>query len=117
MPPRSRRYWIAGAATALLATSCTGATQSAGPEGLKKIDHIVVVYLENRSFDNLYGLFPGANGLAQADGAAAQVDKDGKAYTVLPAVMNTNKKPAVVDDRFPQESRTQDRAAVQVSAG
>ena len=27
------------------------------------LDHIVVIYAENRSFDNLYGLFPGANGI------------------------------------------------------
>src|SRR5215469_8952294 len=30
---------------------------------LHKIKHIVVVYQENWSFDSLYGLFPGANGL------------------------------------------------------
>ena len=103
MPTRSRCCWIVGMVTALLVASCTSGTQSAGPQGLKKIDHIVVVYLENRSFDNLYGLFPGANGLAQADGAAMQVDKDGKPYATLPAVMNTNKKPAVIDDRFPKD--------------
>ena len=28
------------------------------------IHTIVVIYAENRSFDNLYGTFPGANGLA-----------------------------------------------------
>lgn len=77
MSTRSRRYWIAGVATALLATSCVGGTHSAGPEGLKKIDHILVVYLENRSFDNLYGLFPGANGLAQADGACCASRRGG----------------------------------------
>ena len=27
------------------------------------IDHLVVIFLENRPFDHLYGLFPGANGL------------------------------------------------------
>ena len=27
---------------------------------LDRIGHIVVVFLENRSFDHLYGLFPGA---------------------------------------------------------
>ncbi|HXZ43901.1 MAG TPA: alkaline phosphatase family protein, partial [archaeon] len=30
--------------------------------GLDRIHHLVVIYLENRSFDNLYGEFPGANG-------------------------------------------------------
>lgn len=35
-------------------------------EGLGRLKHIVVIYLENRSFDNLYGEFRGANGLANA---------------------------------------------------
>jgi len=33
---------------------------------LRYIKHIIVIYQENWSFDSLYGLFPGANGLAQA---------------------------------------------------
>src|SRR5215472_15868075 len=33
---------------------------------LRCIKHIIVIYQENWSFDSLYGLFPGANGLAQA---------------------------------------------------
>jgi len=33
---------------------------------LRHIKHIVVIYQENWSFDSLYGLFRGANGLAQA---------------------------------------------------
>ena len=33
---------------------------------LKKIDHIIVVYQENWSFDALYGNFPGVNGLQNA---------------------------------------------------
>src|SRR6266545_6148124 len=37
----------------------------AGDPGLRKLEHIVVIYLENRSFDNLYGEFPGANGLGR----------------------------------------------------
>jgi phospholipase C len=69
--------------------------------GFEKIQHIVVIYEENRSFDNLYGKFPGAEGLATSAATATQVDKDGKPYDHLPPVMNTNKKPAVVDDRFP----------------
>ena len=52
--------------------------------GLNKIEHIIVIYLENRSFDHLYGTFPTAEGLAQAGAAAPQVDKDGKPYDALP---------------------------------
>jgi acid phosphatase len=33
---------------------------------LRHIKHIIVIYQENWSFDSLYGLFPGANGLAQS---------------------------------------------------
>ncbi len=69
--------------------------------GLDKINHIIVLYLENRSFDNLYGLFPGADGLANAGPAATQVGKDGKVLETLPPVMNTNPKVPIVDARFP----------------
>lgn len=71
--------------------------------GLDKINHIIVIYLENRSFDNLYGLFPGANGIANAGAARTQVDKDGKPYDKLPPVLNTNLKPPEVDTRFPSD--------------
>src|SRR5690349_18976375 len=41
---------------------------------------------ENHSFDNLYGLFPGANGVANATAAQmAQVDKQGAPFATLPA--------------------------------
>lgn len=52
--------------------------------GLDKLHHIVVIYLENHSFDNLYGEFPGANGLSSAGDRARQVDRSGKPYTLLP---------------------------------
>src|SRR3981189_1919568 len=41
---------------------------------LHDIKHIIVIYQENWSFDSLYGLFPGANGLANGFGQLAQVD-------------------------------------------
>ncbi len=43
---------------------------------LNSIDHIIVVYQENWSFDGLYGSFPGANGITSASSASlAQVDR------------------------------------------
>src|SRR5262245_14504112 len=90
-------------ATAALSMAGMTATAARAADGIDKIDHILVIYMENRSFDNLYGLFPGANGLAQAGDTATQVDKDGKPYQTLPAVMDTNKKPAVADERFPMD--------------
>ncbi|MGO7594426.1 alkaline phosphatase family protein, partial [Rhizobium leguminosarum] len=38
----------------------------AAQAGYDKIDNVVVIYAENRSFDNLYGSFPGADGLLNA---------------------------------------------------
>ncbi len=59
-----------------------------------KVATIVVIYAENRAFDNLYGNFPGARGLGEVvdpDGRplpayAAQRDRDG---TVLPTLPQT----------------------------
>src|SRR5438552_17547010 len=34
-----------------------------------QIDHLVVIYEENHSFDNLWGLWPGVNGIKNADAA------------------------------------------------
>ena len=49
-----------------------------------QINHVVVIYLENRSFDNLYGEFPGADGLVNARSSPLQVDASGAAYATLP---------------------------------
>jgi phospholipase C len=47
-------------------------------ERLGRIKSIVVIYAENRSFDHLYGFFPGANGIANAtEEQKTQLDHDG----------------------------------------
>jgi len=75
---------LAAGLAALLAIGC--ATRSAG-DGLAKIEHIVVIYAENRSFDHLYGLFPGAEGIANATAEQkTQLDHDGKPLPHLPPV-------------------------------
>ena len=70
-----------------------GAVWAGGaPRGLDKIEHIVVIYAENRSFDHLYGLFPGAEGIAQATAdQKTQVDHDGRPLAHLPPVYNHGK--------------------------
>lgn len=77
------------------------AAAASGADVLSKIQHIVVIYQENWSFDSLYGSFPGANGLANDAGTVPQVDKNGQPYTVLPQPINTNLKPPAPDPRFP----------------
>src|SRR5437870_11708149 len=63
------------------------ATLAPRVRGLDQIDHIVVIYAENRSFDHLYGLFPGAEGIAQAKPEqTTQLDRDGTPLPHLPPV-------------------------------
>src|SRR5579859_4167783 len=80
-------------------------TPAAAQSAKTPLKHIIVVYMENWSFDSLYGLFPGANGLANAANAAPQADKTGKAYDTLPSPLNSNQKDSagksVIDPRFP----------------
>jgi acid phosphatase len=71
-------------------SSNTGTQTDATTAALQsKVKNIVVIYAENRSFDNLYGNFPGANGLGavlNADGtptAAYVPQKDRDGATVL----------------------------------
>jgi phospholipase C len=67
---------------------------------LAGLEHIVVIYAENRSFDNLYGLFPGANGIANASPAMyTQVDRDGTPLPHLPPVW----KGKDADPAFPKD--------------
>jgi acid phosphatase len=71
----------------LLVLLLTGSAFAAKPS-LADIDTIVVIYGENRSFDNLYGLFPGADGIANAlkGGGFRQLDRNGDTLAVLPPV-------------------------------
>src|SRR5229473_3151602 len=100
-----RLAYIALAFAMILAMSVGTQVPATAQAGKTPLKHIIVVFLENWSFDSLYGMFPGANGLNNAANAAPQVDKTGKAYDTLPAPLNTNQKDSngksVVDPRFP----------------
>jgi len=65
------------------------ASNGPGPNGnigaLAGINHLVVIYDENHSFDNLYGQFPGANGISNAgDTSTTQINAAGQPYACLP---------------------------------
>ncbi len=77
--------------------------QSGAAGKLDRINHFVVIYQENWSFDSLYGRFPGANGIADAGAAARQVDKNGQPYAVLPQPIDMRKRPPAPDPRFPAD--------------
>ncbi len=94
-------FCTAGIAAALV--SCTASRLATAPSGAgtplertralrSDIDTIVVIYAENRAFDNLYGNFPGARNLSEVldrDGHPLpayhpQLDRDGSVLSVLP---------------------------------
>src|SRR5689334_20988530 len=93
--PRSRRRarsamrlptMVAIVAAIVVAAGATAgsAAKGRGADRLARIDHIVVIYEENHSFDNLYGGWEGVNGRAAADAAhTVQVGQSGTPYHCL----------------------------------
>jgi phospholipase C len=71
---------------------------------LPRIKHFVIIYLENRSFDHLFGNFPGANNRTNTSPeAVTQVDKSGHAYDLLPdVIVNYEGQAPHPDPRFPK---------------
>jgi acid phosphatase len=72
---------------ALAAIVSSAATGSDGnrTKKLAKINHVVVIYEENHSFDNLYGGWEGVNGLSNADPAhTTQVAQTGPSTFTSP---------------------------------
>lgn len=91
--------WLAPCALLATSVGCTAHAQVME----NPIGHIIVISLENHSFDNLFGAFPGAEGIAQAGSAAVQVDARGQAFRKLPPVIDTTSQPLRPDTRFPSD--------------
>jgi phospholipase C len=68
------RRWAFGVAVLFAGVACGGPTQSTTPTpttpeaGIHKIQHVVVIMQENRSFDQYFGTYPGADGLPRQGG-------------------------------------------------
>ncbi len=60
------------------------------PTPQPRLDHIIVIFPENHSFDALWGQFPGANGLETPGAAIKQVDQNGVELAELPGVAGSN---------------------------
>ncbi len=90
-----------------------------------RIQNIIVIYQENWSFDSLYGLFPGANGvfgastvsLTQRDrltgepyssqlGQTFDLVSGSLSLTTPPQPIDNNVSPAQIDTRFPSNLNT-----------
>jgi len=101
-----RRSWVGALAACAALGACSNPQPSSNAQPAQdpageyattqalraRVDTIVVIYAENRAFDNLYGNFPNARGLREvvaADGRPTpayvpQVDRDGKILATLP---------------------------------
>lgn len=88
------------AQTCLLAACQSVATVNAPTnDKLSRIKNVVVIYAENHSFDNLFGTFPGADGVANATAQqSTQLDHDGTPLKEL-IVFARDGKP---DDKYPR---------------
>ncbi|HEV7577843.1 MAG TPA: acid phosphatase [Caldimonas sp.] len=80
---------IALALSIALASCSAPAPRGDDRRALDAIDTLVVIYAENRAFDNLFGLFPGANGIPGVNPSAIgavvpQIDRDGAPMATLP---------------------------------
>src|ERR1700730_4220845 len=77
MNPRVRIIVPAAVASllALSALPAAGSDSKRDDSSLNKIKHIVVIYEENHSFDNLYGNWPGVNGRGNAAAGTTQVNQ------------------------------------------
>jgi phospholipase C len=82
---RGVRIIVPAALASLLAlTALPAAGASPATTALGNINHIVVIYQENHSFDNLYGTWERVNGLSHANALnTLQVNQGGGAFTCL----------------------------------
>lgn len=84
-------------------------------QNIQQVKHVVVIYMENHSFDNLYGEFKGANGIYSKNAHVIQVDKEGKPYKFLPEIPRNNSFPTNlpndffnIDQYVPNDKKTPD---------
>ncbi len=96
-------------------TACSDSTTAASSADISRINHVVVIYLENRSFDNLYGEFAGAEGLSSSAAVQyKQVDSTGAPYSVLPVTSDANlpnnlpNAPFAIEQYIPAGTPTRD---------
>ena len=80
----------------------------------RRLQHLVVIYLENRSFDHLFGEFRGADGLPGPDRYVPQTDTSGRVYDVLPVAPGSRlppdlpNRPFCLDAYYPPGERMPD---------
>src|SRR2546428_7194608 len=75
MSTRSLELCLASLAFLPLFLACNDSTAlpfaSSPPGAIHKIQHVVIILQENRSFDSYFGTFPGADGIPMQNGVPA----------------------------------------------
>jgi phospholipase C len=95
------RRRLAVVSAVILSLAACGTTRRT-PSSLAAIEHVIVIYQENWSFDALLGKFPGANGIAGASPTSlAHTDRQGRPYATLPPSIDTRPPVPVPDARIP----------------
>jgi acid phosphatase len=90
----TNKYLFIPAAIATVTYLVISAYRVPEASSIKRVQHVVVIYMENHSFDNLYGQFEGADGLADAKTEnIIQLGADGQPYTVLPPIPRSSAFP------------------------
>jgi acid phosphatase len=87
--PRSLHPVVLAAAASLIVACSTVPGDRGNDAAVNAIDTVVVIYAENRAFDTMYGLFPGANGIPGVNPSSTgaytpQKDFDGAVLPTLP---------------------------------
>lgn len=96
---RSGLSWLLAALSLLLLLLLPILPARADTAALQRIQTLVVIVAENHSFDNLFGLFPGADGIGNASAEQkTQLDHDGQPLREL-LVFGRDGQP---DPRFPR---------------
>jgi phospholipase C len=111
--PHDSSHGYAGAPSG---SAGSGDEQTAPPpaRGLDKLEHVVVIYLENHSFDNLYGDYPGADGRGANHAVIPQIDATTSApFDTLPQVdpnvpVDLTNSPFDISQYVPEDQKTVD---------
>jgi phospholipase C len=81
---------LAAGALVLVPVFVTNAltTRSAATTGIQTIQHVVVIFQENRSFDQYFGTYPGADGIPMANGVPSVCVPDPALKTCVKPFVN-----------------------------
>ena len=58
-----RRFGVVGVVIVLLVSASCSSSANTSAQGIHKIKHVVMIMQENRSFDEYFGTYPGADGI------------------------------------------------------